>query len=144
MNLTIKSIGTTKYPFIKLMNGDEEFCSTRNREFALLIQQTFEKIEPIPDYKRPSLDHILNVIYSVTNIDLRINTSRKRMHSDVRFIYCKIASNFGYMLRETGEPIHKDHSTVFFAIKKCSEYYTIDHDFRMLFDKISKNINQKI
>lgn len=143
MNLTIKSIGTTKYPLIKIMNGDEEFCSTRNREYAILIQQAFAEIEQNPEFKRPSLDYILDVIYKITDIDLRINTSKKRIHSDVRFIYCKIASNFGYMLRETGEPINKDHSTVFFAIKKCSEYYTIDHDFRMLFNKISKNLNQK-
>ena len=144
MNLTIQSTGTSKYPFLRIMNGDEEFCSTRNREYAILIQQAFAEIDPNPDYKRPELNAILDKIYAITNIDLRINTSKKRYDSDVRFIYCKIASNLGYMLRETGEPIHKDHSTVSFAIKKCSEYYSIDHDFRILFDKISKKISQKI
>lgn len=143
MNLTIKSIGTTKHPFIKIMNGDEEFCSTRNREFAILIQQTFAEIDPNTDYKRPSLDYILDVIYKITDIDLRINTSRKRIHATPRFIYCKIASELGYMFTEIGIQIHKDHASVFYGIKKCSDYYTTDHDFRMLFDKISKNINQK-
>ena len=144
MKLTIQSTGTSKFPFLKIMNGDEEFCSTRNREYAILIQQAFAEIDPNPDYKRPELNAILDKIYTITDIDLRINTSKKRCDSDVRFIYCKIASELGYMLRETGEPIHKDHSTVFFAIKKCSEYYSIDHDFRILFDKISKKISENI
>jgi chromosomal replication initiation ATPase DnaA len=143
MNLTIKSIGTTKHPFIKIMNGDEEFCSTRNREFALLIQQAFAEIEQNPEFKRPSLDYILDVIYKITNIDLRINTSRKRIHATPRFIYCKIALELGYMLTEIGIQIHKDHASVSYGVKKCSDYYATDHDFRTLFDKISKNINQK-
>lgn len=143
MNLTIKSIGTTKYPFIKIMNGDEEFCSTRNREYAILIQQTFAEIEQNPEFKRPSLDYILDVIYKITNIDLRINTSRKRIHATPRFIYCKIALELGYTLTEIGIQIHKDHASVSHGVKKCSDYYATDHDFRMLFDKISKNINQK-
>lgn len=143
MNLTIKSIGTTKHPFFKIMNGEEEFCFTKNLEFANQIQHAFAEIDPNQDYKRPELNAILDEIYTITDIDLRINTSKKRYDSDVRFIYCKIASQFGYMIKEIGEPIHKDHSTVSFAIKKCSEYDSVDHDFRLLFNKISKKLSQK-
>lgn len=143
MKLTIQSTGTSKYPFMRIMNGDEEFCSTRNREYAILIQQAFAEIDPNPDYKRPELHAILDEIYTITDINLRINTSNKRIHATPRFIYYKIASDFGYMLNETGLPIKRKHPAVFQGIKKFSDYYSTDHDFRILFDKISKKLNQK-
>ena len=61
MKLTIQSTGTSKFPFLRIMNGDEEFCSTRNREYAILIQQAFAEIDPNPDYKRPELNAILDM-----------------------------------------------------------------------------------
>jgi chromosomal replication initiation ATPase DnaA len=64
------------------------------------------------------------------------NLSRKRQIADIRFIYCKIATDAGFSQVETGKPIHRDHSTVVNALAKFNDFYETDRKFRELYNKI--------
>jgi len=139
MNLTIKNTGTRKYPHFRIMSGNQEFCSTDNFDNAVLIQRIFTrtKIE-MPKHNRQTIEGILETIYEKTGIDLKTNLCRKREIVNLRFIYCKIASENGYTQKEIGIPIHRPHDRVLYACRKFSDYYETDADFRRLYEEITK------
>jgi len=140
MNLIIKNSGSRKFPYWRIMDGNEEFCATSNRDHALIIIKALEEDEAINlKIEQPkTLDEILKTIFDKTGIDLKTNLSQKREIVNVRFIYCKIAIDHGFTLKETGIPIHRLHDRVLYACRKFNDYYQTDPEFRELYKKITK------
>jgi len=138
MNITLKNSGSRKFPYYRIMNGNEEFCATSNKDHALMIINALEEDEAINlKIKQPKTpDEILQTIFEKTGIDLKTNLSQKREIVNVRFIYCKIAIDAGFILKETGEPIDRNHDSVLNAVRKFNDYYQTDPKFRELYEKI--------
>ena len=141
MKLTIKNSGDRKFQYHRVMNGQNEFCVTKNIDDAELIQRVFLNVE-INNVKKipPSINTILHNVLKKTGIDLTSDFSRKTKTINVRFIYCKIARDQGFYLREIGDPIRRPHDCVLYAIRKFDDYYQTDPEFRKLYYKI-KNIS---
>ena len=143
MNLTIKDAHSPKNPLFRIMNGDKELCLTRSYEDALLIQKAFynkEESNFIFTDKNMILEKILQKIHEITKIDLKTNYDRFKEESNLRMIYCKIANEYGISLKKIGDLINRNHTTVYWAINKFSDYYKTDPNFRELYNEIKNSI----
>jgi chromosomal replication initiation ATPase DnaA len=136
MKLSIERLGSRSGSQFKLMYDGLELCRTNSQKNAMLIKSIF-------DDKNIDAIEPENTIYSIllnikikTGIDLMTNLSRKRQIADIRFIYCKIATDAGFSQSETGEPIKRDHASVFNALAKFNDFYETDRKFRELYNKI--------
>jgi chromosomal replication initiation ATPase DnaA len=117
------------------MNGREEFCTTRNLVNAELIQEML-LCKEITFQHQSTPEGLLKKILELKKIDLGTNFSRKRDIVNLRFIYCKILKDTGYSLNEIGNPINRNHASVFNAIKKFNDYYETDRYFIELYHEI--------
>ena len=137
MNLTIKNSSNRKSVFIRLMNGNIEFCTTNKLSDAMLIVNAMKNVEPEKKPDIPDIDAILQSIKDLTGIDLRTNQMRTRDMVNIRYIFCRIAKDSGYSLSEIAAPIGiKSHASIIHAIKKFNDFYETEKGFRELYHKI--------
>ena len=142
MNLTIKNLSSLT-PYFKLMDGENEFCMTRNHKTAILIQKMFAETEPEStqiESKTITPADILQKIHKLKKVNLRTNLSRTREIANLRFVYYNLAGELGYTLREIGALIYRDHASVLSGIVKCSNYCDTDPNFRELYNEIKNSI----
>jgi len=79
---------------------------------------------------------ILENVKDVTGIDLLTNKSRNRETVDARKIYCYLAKDLNiYSLKEIGQPIGVDHSTIIYHVRECKNLIEIDKAFKSKFEK---------
>ena len=141
MNLTIKRQGGKQESIYKLMDGDRLFCTTKMWSNAILIQKTFnDEIINTPEIEKPDIEKILKTILLLKGIDLKTNSSQKKEIVNLRFIYCKIANDWGATLFETGKLINRKHDRVLYGVNKFKDYYKTDLEFRKLYFEIKKSI----
>ena len=141
MNLTIKRQGGKQESIYKLMDGDRLFCTTKFWSNAILIQNTFkDEIINVSEVKEPDIEKILETILRLKGIDLKTNFSQKKEIVNLRFIYCKIANDWGATLFKTGELINRKHDRVLNAVRKCENYYKNEYEFRKLYNEIKSRL----
>lgn len=137
MNLTIKIFNLPRQyskKSIRVMNGNREFCRTNSYSNAVKIVEAFNKKPEITNTENVTqhqqIQKILSKIKEVTGIDLETDHSQKAKTINAKFIFCKIASDYGINQILIGRTIDRDHSTISHAFKKFKSYYETDLDFR--------------
>jgi hypothetical protein len=145
MNLIIKKTSSKKYPRFLVMDGNVEFCSTGTYYNATLIKKAMSDLKnqskPLPESlqsEKPDFVKILDKINEDKGVDLRHNLTRKVEVINLRYIYCKMATDLGLTFKIIGEPIHRNYASVLHALKKFSDFYQTDSEFRSLYHEIEK------
>jgi hypothetical protein len=139
MNLTIKNSGSRKFPYYRIMNGNEEFCATSNFDHALKIIKVLSEDEDLNlkvEIPKNTLDEILQKILELKGIDLKTNFSQKREIVNLRFIYCKMATDMGFTLEQIGGLINRNYVNVLQSVRKFNNYYETEQKFRELYHEI--------
>ena len=134
MKLTIINKHNRFHNRFQIMNGNQEFCTTRRRELAALIVQTFEDYNFEDQFSKiPTIENVLEAVKSTTFIDLTTNLLLNRDAVNARFIFCKICKELGYTDENISNYIHRDRSSIGYAVSKFNNYVETDSFLKNLY-----------
>jgi chromosomal replication initiation ATPase DnaA len=83
-------------------------------------------------------ENIFTAIETVTGIDRSEFCSLRRTHSDLRCIICEYLHNqCGWNLREIGEVINRNHSTIINSLTNYKNWIEFDKPFQELVNEVN-------
>lgn len=102
-----------------------------------------EHIKRLSAYEFTLMNTICN--YSNIKIDDLLGKVRKNQYVNARKIASYLFKKNGYTNERIGSIISlipKDHTTIIYNVKKASEHYNLESDFKFIVDKVGTNVKK--